>query len=269
MRAELVRRSTRHARARSASRHGRAASGRRRHTWSACARWDTPSETTWRLRSLTRRPVDRSKHPVVVTKTALDKAREAPGSTKARILAAAEEVFAARGFNGASTREIAARAGREHLEPALPLGVEGDALRRGLPQRLRPDRRAAPRARSRRCWREQPRPPRDHRPDHATGSSTSSPTTRTCRSCCCAASSRTTDIDVGVERDVLVPAWERVLGLAEPPRPEDRPTPTPASSCCRCTPCCWSTCSTAGPIRALLGGSVRTDALARAGARST
>jgi AcrR family transcriptional regulator len=46
-----------------------------------------------------------------VTKTALEKAREAPGSTKARILAAAEEVFAARGYQGASTREIAARAG--------------------------------------------------------------------------------------------------------------------------------------------------------------
>jgi AcrR family transcriptional regulator len=46
-----------------------------------------------------------------VAKSALDKAREAPGSTKARILAAAEEVFAARGFSGASTREIAARAG--------------------------------------------------------------------------------------------------------------------------------------------------------------
>jgi AcrR family transcriptional regulator len=46
-----------------------------------------------------------------VTKSALDKAREAPGSTKARILKAAEEVFAARGFEGASTREIAARAG--------------------------------------------------------------------------------------------------------------------------------------------------------------
>ena len=44
-------------------------------------------------------------------KTALDKAREAPGSTKARILGAAEEAFAARGFEGASTREIAARAG--------------------------------------------------------------------------------------------------------------------------------------------------------------
>ncbi len=46
-----------------------------------------------------------------MAKSALDKAREAPGSTKARILTAAEEVFAAKGFQGASTREIAARAG--------------------------------------------------------------------------------------------------------------------------------------------------------------
>jgi len=43
-------------------------------------------------------------------KSALQKAREAPASTKARILAAAEDVFAAKGFDGASTREIAARA---------------------------------------------------------------------------------------------------------------------------------------------------------------
>jgi AcrR family transcriptional regulator len=46
-----------------------------------------------------------------VSKTVLEKAREAPRSTKARILRAAEEVFATRGFEGASTREIAARAG--------------------------------------------------------------------------------------------------------------------------------------------------------------
>ena len=44
-------------------------------------------------------------------KSPLELAREAPGSTKGRILAAAEAVFAARGFEGASTREIAARAG--------------------------------------------------------------------------------------------------------------------------------------------------------------
>lgn len=41
----------------------------------------------------------------------LTKVREAPASTKARILAAAESVFSARGFDGASTREIAAAAG--------------------------------------------------------------------------------------------------------------------------------------------------------------
>jgi AcrR family transcriptional regulator len=43
-------------------------------------------------------------------RSALEKAREAPSSTKARILAAAEEVFAMKGFAGASTREIAAKA---------------------------------------------------------------------------------------------------------------------------------------------------------------
>jgi len=43
-------------------------------------------------------------------RSALQKAREAPDSTKARILATAEEVFAAKGFAGASTREIAAKA---------------------------------------------------------------------------------------------------------------------------------------------------------------
>jgi AcrR family transcriptional regulator len=43
-------------------------------------------------------------------RSALQKVREAPESTKARILVTAEEVFAAKGFAGASTREIAARA---------------------------------------------------------------------------------------------------------------------------------------------------------------
>jgi len=43
-------------------------------------------------------------------RSALQKAREAPSSTKARILATAEEVFAEKGFAGASTREIAAKA---------------------------------------------------------------------------------------------------------------------------------------------------------------
>jgi AcrR family transcriptional regulator len=47
---------------------------------------------------------------MAVTKSPLQVARDAPGSTKARILAAAEDVFAARGFTGAGTREIAAQA---------------------------------------------------------------------------------------------------------------------------------------------------------------
>src|SRR4029434_5141593 len=78
----------------------------------ACAR-----SLPWRVRGGTsgsrasRRVVDLSRQSAVVNKSALEKAREAPGSTKARILSAAEEVFAARGFTGASTREIAARAG--------------------------------------------------------------------------------------------------------------------------------------------------------------
>jgi AcrR family transcriptional regulator len=43
-------------------------------------------------------------------RSALKKARAAPASTKARILASAEEIFATKGFAGASTREIAANA---------------------------------------------------------------------------------------------------------------------------------------------------------------
>jgi AcrR family transcriptional regulator len=45
------------------------------------------------------------------TRAATRKIREPAASTKARVLLAAEEVFATRGFAGASTREIAARAG--------------------------------------------------------------------------------------------------------------------------------------------------------------
>ena len=47
----------------------------------------------------------------IVARSGAQQAREVPTSTKARILATAEEVFAAKGFEGASTREIAARAG--------------------------------------------------------------------------------------------------------------------------------------------------------------
>jgi len=46
-----------------------------------------------------------------VVRNAVQKARHAPVPTKARILAVAEQVFAAKGFEGASTREIASRAG--------------------------------------------------------------------------------------------------------------------------------------------------------------
>lgn len=45
-----------------------------------------------------------------MNRASLQRLREAPASTKARILEAAEEVFAIRGFEGASTREIATRA---------------------------------------------------------------------------------------------------------------------------------------------------------------
>jgi AcrR family transcriptional regulator len=47
----------------------------------------------------------------IPVKTTADKTSEPVGSTKLRILAAAQEVFAEKGFDGASTREIAAKAG--------------------------------------------------------------------------------------------------------------------------------------------------------------
>jgi AcrR family transcriptional regulator len=52
----------------------------------------------------------RRKHAARTPRPAPRRAREAPPSTKARILAHAEAVFAAKGFAGASTREIAAKA---------------------------------------------------------------------------------------------------------------------------------------------------------------
>src|SRR6266513_2368494 len=46
-----------------------------------------------------------------MAKASTRRIRRVPASTKARILEAAEEVFATKGFEGASTREIAAKAG--------------------------------------------------------------------------------------------------------------------------------------------------------------
>jgi AcrR family transcriptional regulator len=46
-----------------------------------------------------------------MAKARAPKLRETPASTKARILEAAEEVFAVKGYDGASTRDIAAKAG--------------------------------------------------------------------------------------------------------------------------------------------------------------
>ena len=80
--------------------------------------------------------VDRSKQSHVVNKTALDKAREAPGSTKARILTAAEEVFASRGFPGASTREIAARKKVRENRTGLARALRGVAINRKKKRRL-------------------------------------------------------------------------------------------------------------------------------------
>lgn len=84
-------------------------------------------------------------------RSALEKAREAPSSTKARILAAAEEVFAAKGFAGASTREIAGKAqvnisslhyhweSKETLYFAVFQNIYDrilDLVRRAIPQRV-------------------------------------------------------------------------------------------------------------------------------------
>jgi AcrR family transcriptional regulator len=141
-----------------------------------------------------------------VSKTALQKAREAPGSTKARILGAAEEVFAARGFTGASTREIAARAGvnisslHYHWESKETLYVAvfrnvfdqlvelvRDTIGGSQPQSA--DRRAVI----------------DHAMDRLFDFFAANPTVPTLL---VRRIVENADIDVGVERDVLGPAWE-------------------------------------------------------------
>ncbi|MFI5398128.1 MAG: TetR/AcrR family transcriptional regulator [Candidatus Binatia bacterium] len=85
-------------------------------------------------------------------RSALQKARAAPSSTKARILAAAEEVFAEKGFAGASTRDIAAKArvnisslhyhweSKETLYAAVFHNIYDrilDLVRRSIPGRVR------------------------------------------------------------------------------------------------------------------------------------
>jgi AcrR family transcriptional regulator len=122
-------------------------------------------------------------------KSPLELAREAPGSTKGRILAAAEAVFAARGFEGASTREIASQAGvnisslHYHWasKDALYVAVFQDVFDR-LTNLLRgtlgsSPRSGAARSSSRASW---------------ASSSRSSPTTRRCRSSSCGGSSSPT-----------------------------------------------------------------------------
>lgn len=141
-----------------------------------------------------------------MTKSALEKAREAPGSTKARILEAAEEVFASRGFTGASTREIAARAGvnisslhyhwasKETLYVAVFRNVFDrlvELLRETLDtlQRQALDRRAVI----------------DQAMDRLFDFFAGNPNVSTLL---VRRIVENADIDVGVERDVLVPAWD-------------------------------------------------------------
>ncbi len=140
-----------------------------------------------------------------MSKTALQQAREAPGSTKARILGAAEEVFAARGFTGASTREIAAKAGvnisslhyhwasKETLYVAVLRNVFDQlvALVQDTVETLQgqsADRRAVI----------------DHAMDRLFDFFADNPTVPTLL---VRRIVENADIDVGVERDVLGPAW--------------------------------------------------------------
>ena len=90
-------------------------------------------------------------------RAALTKPGEVPASTKARILSAAEAVFAARGFDGASTREIAAKAGVNIAGIAYHFGGKdrlylacaehiARTVAAGVTQRLAIDRQSEPKA---------------------------------------------------------------------------------------------------------------------------
>ena len=149
-----------------------------------------------------------------LSRTAPQRARETQGSTKDRILQAAEEVFAERGFNGASTREIAARAGvnisslHYHWESkeTLYLAVFRDVyerLERRLQEAIRPyiaERRSTEDVIAASIdglfafFTERPTLPR-------------------------LLLRRVIDedtVDVGIERDVLAPTWSGFLRLIDP-----------------------------------------------------
>ncbi len=183
-----------------------------------------------------------------MAKSALDKAREAPGSTKARILAAAEAVFAAKGFQGASTREIAARAGvnisslHYHWESKETLYFTVfrniydqivDLLRNTLaPLLARQDaRESAIDATMRQLFdffADNPNVPK----------------------LLMRRIVENEEIELGIERDILAPAWgvfsTWVGRLGSRTLTDDNR----GCSCSRCTPCCSSSCSTAAPTRA-------------------
>ena len=145
-------------------------------------------------------------------RSALEKAREAPSSTKARILAAAEAVFATKGFAGASTREIAAKANvnisslhyhwesKETLYFAVFENIYDrilDLVRRAIPADVgQPAEPVGGRRRDRwplRFLRRQPQRSEAAR----------------------AAPARERGEPVDIERDILVPAWRVFAGWTQ------------------------------------------------------
>ena len=98
-------------------------------------------------------------------------------ATRERILAAALDLFSERAFDGASTREIAARAGRDPAAAQLPLQLEGRAVASGGRRPVRGARRGPRRTRRRSAGRRRA----DRRRGSWSGSSsTSRPHTRSC-----------------------------------------------------------------------------------------